>query len=194
MINTAKSTIATFVGALCISLAPVPAKSINSQVAPGFQLKKAATRTTQGGVVYLPMEEAAAILREDAEVLRGVLNKMVLMREEKGGGLLYPARFRAQMIRSVREQVQFIFELKSAIKIALQDAGPESTQRKNLIDFGKAVAGVEFALQDVLSAYEQSKPPQKTLSTSGLFADNDVKRMIEGEHNRLGIAPPVWGR
>ncbi|MBC8946298.1 MULTISPECIES: hypothetical protein [Xenorhabdus] len=200
--SNAKTMIATFVGALCISLAPVPAKSVNIPVIPNMQQRDQVSHNAPSGFVFLPISEASSILREDAANLRAVLQKMIALREKNGGGLLYPASFRSKVIKAVKNQTQFIFELKEAIKIAITEvtsSGQQqiesgvSSSRKQLIEFGKAVASVEFALQDVLAAYEQSKAPGKTLATTGLISADDARKLIEAEHKKIGLSQSVFG-
>ncbi|CCW31051.1 conserved exported hypothetical protein [Xenorhabdus nematophila F1] len=199
--GNAKTTIATFVGALCISLAPVPAKSVNSLVIPSMQQRDLVSHKAPSGFVFLPISEASSILREDAANLRAALKRMIALREKNGGGLLYPAQFRSKMIKAVKNQTQFIFELKEAIKIAITEVTSSekqlngsgiSSSRKQLIEFGKAVASVEFALQNVLSAYEQSKAPGKTLTTTGLISADDARKLIEAEHKKIGLSQSVF--
>lgn len=197
MVST-KSTIASFVSALCISLAPVPAQSLNSEIINSIQPNDTISYRASSGYVYLPIDEATDFLKLEAKNLRSLLNQLIAVRDKNGIIPLFDNSSRVRLIKAVRENAQFVFELKSALRIALSNLGkPEADEqlklRKKLIDFGKALAGVEFILKDVLSAHAQSKPPEKTLKTTGLISEAGAKALIESEHKSLGLAPPVFG-
>ncbi|MCZ4675999.1 hypothetical protein O4O00_16595 [Citrobacter sedlakii] len=166
MINTAKSDIDMYAGALGSSLAPVLANGVHSQLASSISQPEDIKWTPETGVVYLPVADAAKFFRRDAALMRDVLEQMKVLREKNGGGILFPVDAYSKLVRAAREHAQFIFELKSAIRMALQDAGSQGERRALLIDFGKAVASMEFSLQDVLLAYSYAKKPEKTLNTT----------------------------
>ncbi|GEM_PF-2714612 len=199
------AAVAAIVASLTASLAPVPAKSaslpataVESRAHHG--VSTALTFELSSGQIFLPLDEATEYLTELNKSQRFLLQAIIQERQIKGKGQLFSNT--KEMKRLCLEGLEQHLRVKEAVSIVMQsdnlakaypdNLGERAHYRSQLMRFGRAIAQGEFILRDMISAIDQSKAPQNTVSLSGMPSDAEVKALIAAEHKNLGLSAPEF--
>lgn len=199
------AAVAAIVASLMASLAPVPAKSTmlpTSVVEYNTQrgVSSALTFELSSGQIYLPLDEATEYLNQLNAQQRFLLNAMIQDRQREGKGSLFTN------VKSVKkiclDSLEQHMRVKEAVLLVMQpdnlarkypdDLAERARYKAELQRFGRALAQGEFILRDLISAIEQSKTPEKTVSLADMPGDAEVKTMMTAEHKNLGLSAPEF--
>ncbi|HDU8583261.1 hypothetical protein K6U37_12035 [Vibrio parahaemolyticus] len=198
--KTTQTTVTAIVASLMASLAPVPAQSTTLpatavEISANHGVAASLTFNLPGGVVFLPLEEAADYLNQINERQRSLLNAVVQDRQNRGKGALFT--FTPRMKRLCTDGLKHHMRVKEAIRLVMTDDNLSKTfpgdlkqqtkYKADLLRFGRAVAQSEFILRDTLSLIEQSAPPENTVHLTGMPDDSEVRAWIAAEHKKLKL-------
>ncbi|EMQ4857096.1 iron-sulfur cluster assembly scaffold protein SufA [Morganella morganii] len=198
--KTTQTTVTAIVASLMASLAPVPAQSTTLpvtavEISTNHNVAASLTFNLPGGVVFLPLEDAADYLNQINEHQRSLLNAVVQDRQNRGKGALFA--FTPRMKRLCADGLKHHMRVKEAIRLVMANdnlsktfpgnPGQQAQYKANLLRFGRAVAQSEFILRDTLSLIEQSMPPENTVHLTDMPGDNEVRSWIAAEHKKLKL-------
>ncbi|EKY9208989.1 hypothetical protein RD125_003034 [Salmonella enterica] len=161
--------VATIAAAMTLAMGPVHADSLgysdiqalnNTNVAHTYTV-----RPLNEELVYINIREATAHLNELTSRLRFYLQMTRAEWEEKRMPVSidkHDKRFRKHVIEALNTHIAICKTYNAAVKIALNN--PEIKNellRKDIIAFGKTVAGLRFTAEEFLSFIEQTHPPKR---------------------------------
>lgn len=192
-----KSKISSMAAAMAIAIAPVPASSIahhdvtiDRQSAMSISLQD-----VSNSVVYLPIDEATAYIRNLAERMHFHRKNLETEWEEKQVPIELKKQKKAtrENFSSLKEHIVICSNFVEAARLALENVPlSDSELRSDIVSFARASAALRYAIESILDFMSSTHIPARSINAEISVTTEQVHALIRSEHEKMGLEEPKF--